>query len=102
MGALKKRFIILVFVSATASALLGLFARSPAELLAGAIVLGLGMTLGILYYLLRPLPFVNRPFEPEDGRPFQPGPPRPTLDSAADSQSVTNVVQLSVIRRDDN
>ena len=50
-----KRFLWLVFTACVGALLVGTLSRSPATLLGGVLLLGIGIVLGMLYYVLRPV-----------------------------------------------
>lgn len=102
MHPFTKRLIVFSGASLTAAILLGLYAPSPTIFGAGIIVLGFSMILGILNYLMRPIPqdmkpMFETPLVSEDGQINNPSPPSAT---PAES-SASNVVKLSVIRNRD-
>ena len=95
MHPFTKRLIVFSGASLTAAILIGLYAPSPTMFGAGIIVLGFSMILGILNYLMRPLPremkpMIETPLVSEDGSIDNP--------SAPPESSASNVVKLSVIR----
>ncbi len=95
----KKRLIIFCGTSLTAATLLGLYAPSPIMFGAGVIVLGLAMVLGILNYLMRPLPREMMPMFEEPAVSDNKASINPSSSVAAHPESTArNVVQLSVIR----
>ncbi len=99
MHLFKKRLMVLVGSALTATVLLGLFAPSPAALLVGLVVIGLVMILGLLNYLLRPIPSEAMPMydvtEDSDGDARS---ERAHQDVSAPAGPRTSLVQLSVIR----
>lgn len=100
MHPFNKRLIILASSALAASVLLGLYAPSPTTLVVGIIVIGLGMVLGLLYYLLRPLPKEMLPmFDSETGGGVNLTPPPPTT---APQGPTPNVVHLTVIRAEED
>ncbi len=101
MHPFNKRLTILASSALAASVLLGLYAPSPTTLVVGIIVIGLGMVLGLLYYLLRPLPQEMLPmFDGETGGGANLSPPPAA--TAHQEPMPNNVVHLTVIRGEED
>lgn len=93
-----KRLIVFCGTSLAAAVLLGLYATSPSMLGAGILVIGFGMVLGILNYLMRPLPQEMKPMIEERTTPDCDVGALPSSASVVHPSTASNVVQFSVIR----
>lgn len=59
MRILRRRLLVIVFGGLISSAAVGLLARDATTLVIGILVLGTGMVLAILFYLLGPIPIAT-------------------------------------------
>ncbi len=98
MNILLRRLLITALTGLTSAIVVGTLAGSPGELFVGILALGLGMVVGILYYVLAPIPPEEIRVDIQNETPLTTATPGQHSTAHTSSRPAAPVINLAAFR----